>query len=371
VKNLLSGSAARFAHNRSLFANNPQTQLWESEESCFGGAKMSHVAVLADQGRSEQASWRERLEEREDAIWSDLLSNNSWRRHDLSNRSAYILSDVLEWLAEVPPNSLHAVVTDPPYGMVEYDEKNHEKLRKGRGGVWRIPPSFDGAKRRPVPRFSVLTKEEITNLHGFFSSVAYGLLKALVPGGHVFVASNPLVSTMTFHAFMESGFEKRGEVIRLVQTLRGGDRPKGAEREFPDVSAMPRSCWEPWGIFRKPTEGTVAENLRKWGAGALRRISDEEPFKDVIQCSPTRGAEKEIAPHPSLKPQRFMRRLVRAALPLGIGIIYDPFAGSGSTLAAAHNVGYKSIGTDSDKTYFGMAKTAFCKLASFAVIEYT
>jgi site-specific DNA-methyltransferase (adenine-specific) len=254
--------------------------------------------------------------------------------------------------------------------MVEYDEKNHAKLRKGRGGVWRIPPSFDGAKRRPLPRFTILGKAEITNLHGFFSSVAYGLLKALVPGGHVFIASNPLVSTMTFHAFMESGFEKRGEVIRLVQTLRGGDRPKGAESEFPDVSVMPRSCWEPWGVFRKPIEGTVAENLRSWGAGALRRISDEEPFKDVIQCSPTRGMEKELAPHPSLKPQRFMRRLVRAALPLGIGIIYDPFAGSGSTLAAAHNIGYKSIGTDSDKTYFNMAKAAFSKLASLPVNEY-
>src|SRR5450755_23060 len=175
---------------------------------------------------------------------------------------------------------------------------------------------------------------------------------------------------MTFHAFMESGFEKRGEVIRLVQTLRGGDRPKGAESEFPDVSVMPRSCWEPWGVFRKPIEGTVAENLRTWGAGALRRISGEEPFKDVIQCSPTRGPEKEIAPHPSLKPQRFMRRLVRAALPLGIGVIYDPFAGSGSTLAAAQNVGYRSIGTDSDKTYFTMARAAFSKLASLPINDH-
>src|SRR5207245_4825145 len=33
-----------------------------------------------------------------------------------------------------------------------------------------------------------------------------------------------------------------------------------------------------------------------WGTGALRRISDVEPFKDVIQCSPTRSSEKDIAP---------------------------------------------------------------------------
>lgn len=308
------------------------------------------------------------LREREQASWEALRLLGSQQRHHLSPRITYVLSDVLKWLADLPPNSIHAVVTDPPYGVIEYEEKNHVKLREGRGGVWRIPPSFDGVQRRPVPRFTVLSKEDVLNLCGFFSAVAYGLLRALAPGGHVFVASNPLVSTLTFHAFMESGFEKRGEVIRLVQTLRGGDRPKGAEEEFSDVTVMPRSCWEPWGVFRKPFEGTVAENLRAWGTGALRRISDNEPFKDVIPCSPTRGREKEVAPHPSLKPQRFLRRIVRAALPLGVGIVYDPFAGSGSTLAAAEANGYCAIGSDLDSEYFGMAKRAFKVLANLPLI---
>jgi DNA modification methylase len=332
---------------------------------------MSQVALFGSGAArvSSQAPWIENLKDREAESWTKLLCVTNRRRHILSDLATFVLCDALTLLADLPENSIHAIVTDPPYGIVEYNETNREKLRKGRGGVWRIPPSFDGVKRSPLPRFTVLRKKEITDLHAFFRSLAFGLLKPLVPGAHVFIASNPLLSTMTFHAFMEAGFEKRGEVIRLVQTLRGGDRPKNAETEFPDVSVMPKSCWEPWGIFRKPIEGTVAENLRTWGAGALRRISAEEPFKDVIQCSPTRGIEKEIAPHPSLKPQRFMRRLVRAALPLGVGIIFDPFAGSGSTLAAAHNIGYKSIGTDSDKAYFEMAKTAFPGLASLAISE--
>lgn len=316
-----------------------------------------------------EPAWFAAIKAREEEMWNAVRISGSQRRHHLSGGTTYIFSDVLQWVATLPPHSLHAVVTDPPYGIVEYEEKNHSKLRKGRGGVWRIPPSFDGANRKPVPRFTVLSKDEVSNLHGFFSAVACGLLKALVPGGHVFIASNPLLSTTTFHAFLDSGFEKRGEIIRLVQTLRGGDRPKGAEQEFSDVTAMPRSCWEPWGIFRKPIEGTLAENLRKWGTGGLRRISANEPFKDVIPCSPTRGAEKEIAPHPSLKPQRFLRKLVRAALPLGVGIVYDPFAGSGSTLAAAEALDYHSIGTDSDLQYFEMARVVFEPLASLAVTD--
>ncbi|NMG04743.1 MULTISPECIES: DNA methyltransferase [Zoogloeaceae] len=320
-------------------------------------------------GRDRATGWRDALIERQAETWAAVREVGAQPRTHLSDRATYVLGDTIQWLAELPPNSIHAVVTDPPYGVIEYEDKHHEKLKKGRGGVWRIPPSFDGAKRKPLPRFTVLSQEEITGLYNFFGALAYGLQRALVPGGHILIASNPLLSSLTFHAFQQAGLEKRGEVIRLVQTLRGGDRPKGAEEEFADVSMMARSCWEPWGIFRKPMEGTAAENLRQWGTGGLRRISEDEPFKDVIPCSPTRGREKEIAPHPSLKPQRFMRQVVRAALPLGIGIVYDPFAGSSSTLAAAEANGYLSIGTDRDTGYYALGREAFAPLSTLPLNE--
>ena len=320
-------------------------------------------------GHERAPSWRDALIEHQIEKWAEVREIGAQPRTHLSDKATYVLGDAIQWLAELPANSIHAVVTDPPYGVIEYGDKHHEKLKSGRGGVWRIPPSFDGAKRKPLPRFTVLTQEEISGLYNFFGALAYGLQRALVPGGHILIASNPLLSTLTFHAFQQAGLEKRGEVIRLVQTLRGGDRPKGAEEEFSDVSMMARSCWEPWGIFRKPMDGTAAENLRKWGTGGLRRISADEPFKDVIPCSPTRGREKEIAPHPSLKPQRFMRQVVRAALPLGIGIVYDPFAGSSSTLAAAEANGYLSIGTDRDAGYYALGREAFAPLSILPLNE--
>lgn len=329
---------------------------------------LSSTAFLA-RPRGRVPAWRVSLDERRQDLWPRVREQGDQRREHLSDRATYVLGDTIQWLAELPPSSIHAVVTDPPYGIVEYDEKNHKKLRAGRGGVWRIPPSFDGVKRKPLPRFTVLSQDEIAALYNFFGGLADGLMRALVPGGHVLIASNPLLSSTTFHAFQRAGFEKRGEVIRLVQTLRGGDRPKGAETEFAEVSMMPRSCWEPWGIFRKPLEGTAAENLRKWGTGGLRRVSGNEPFKDVISCYPARGPEREIAPHPSLKPQRFLRQIVRAALPLGVGIVYDPFAGSASTLAAADALGYLSVGTDRDAQYFNMARKAFPSLVALALAE--
>lgn len=270
-----------------------------------------------------------------------------------------VLADCFEWLAAAERNSIHAVVTDPPYGLLEFDPEQQEKLRAGKGGVWRIPPSFDGAKRRALPRFTVLSAEQRRALLEFFLEWGAAVLPVLRPGAHVFVATNPLLSPLVSYALEQSGLERRGEIVRLVRTFRGGDRPKGAEVKYSSVSTMPRSCWEPWELFRKPLScKTVADNLREWGTGGLRRVSARTPFLDVIPSSTTPDNEREIADHPSLKPQHFLRQLVRAALPLGKGVILDPFAGSASTLAAAEHCGVPAIGTERDTYYFDLAMNA-------------
>ena len=276
-------------------------------------------------------------------------------------------SDCFAWLEQREAQSIHAVVTDPPYGLIEYSDREQAKMRAGKGGVWRIPPSFDGHQRAPLPRFTVLTPAEVNSLEHFFHRWARALLRVLVPGAHVLVASNPLLSYVVANAGVRAGLERRGEIIRLTMTMRGGDRPKAAHEEFPGVSMMPRSMWEPWLVFRKPMEGRAQDNLRKWKTGGFRRPSAEQPFGDVIESSPTRPAERALAPHPSLKPQAFMRQIVRAVLPLGEGIVLDPFAGSGSTLAAAEAVGYASIGTERDPQYFELACEAIPKLARLRV----
>ena len=278
-----------------------------------------------------------------------------------------IQGDCLDWLRQQPENTFEAVVTDPPYGLLEYTPVQQEKLRSGRGGIWRIPPSFDGHKRSPLPRFTTLGEEELKSLEEFFCCWGKALLPVLVPGANVIVASNPLVSDRVSRALSAAGLQRRGEIVRLVMTMRGGDRPKNAHHEYADVTVMPRSMWEPWLCFRKPLEGRVQDNLRKWRTGGFRRISEEKPFGDVIISHPTRPSEKRIAPHPSLKPQSFLRKIVRAVLPLGEGTVLDTFAGSGSTLAATLAVGYKGIGVEIDPHYVEIAHGAMKRLARLAV----
>jgi DNA modification methylase len=284
-------------------------------------------------------------------------------------QSTLYVADCMGWLAARQENSIHAVITDPPYGLHEYTAKEQGKLRAGRGGVWRIPPSFDGHQRSPVPRFTVLTDDDRATLQVFFKTWARLLNRVVVPGGNVAVASNPLLSHLVSNALASGGFEVRGSIVRLTMTMRGGDRPKNAHEEFSGVSVMPRSMWEPWVIARKPLEGRVQDNLRVWKTGGWRRISSERPFGDVIRSSPTTQRERRIANHPSLKPQSFLRQVVYASLPLGEGVVLDPFAGSGSTLAACNAVGYASIGIEKDRVYAEMAEKAIEPLSRIQLVD--
>jgi site-specific DNA-methyltransferase (adenine-specific) len=244
-------------------------------------------------------------------------------------------------------------------------------MLSGGPGIWRIPPSFDGSQRAPLPRFTALDEKERLTLQRFFRDLAVAALPALKPGAHIFMASNSFLSQLVFGSMVEGGLEFRTEIVRLVQTLRGGDRPKLGEEEFPDVCSLPRGCYEPWGLFRKPMPAkmTVRECLRVYGTGGLRRRADGNPFMDLIPSERTPKREKEIAPHPSLKPQSLLRQIVRAVLPLGTGILADPFMGSGSTVAAAEAIGYACIGVERYDDYFNMAKKVVPKLAAFRVGE--
>ena len=335
----------------------------ESSVRSYLGLNTPHIFV-----REKRGVYRLRANA-ESGIQSSLPPGQQSESAFRSGRATLYLADCFDWLGEQEENSIHAIVTDPPYSLQEYTHEQQAKLRSGKGGVWRIPPSFDGHVRSPLPRFTTLTSEQLNYIRTFFFVWGRLLLPKLAPGAHVVVASNPLVSYLVSAALSDAGLERRGEIVRLTMTMRGGDRPKAAHDEFCDVTVMPRSMWEPWLVYRKPIEGRVQDNLRRWKTGGFRRPGRDRPFGDVIASSPTTKGERALAPHPSLKPQAFLRQLALAVLPLGEGVIVDPFAGAGSTLAAAEAVGFNSIGVEKDEVYFEMACGAIPKLAQFSPRE--
>jgi site-specific DNA-methyltransferase (adenine-specific) len=111
----------------------------------------------------------------------------------------------------------------------------------------------------------------------------------------------------------------------------------------------------------------VSDCLRQFETGGLRRLPGGLPFVDLIEAGRTPREEKELAKHPSLKPQGLLRELVYAVLPLGRGVVLDSFMGSGSTVAAGIAMGIQCVAVERNLEYFNDAPQAIQRLSKVVV----
>ena len=110
---------------------------------------------------------------------------------------------------------------------------------------------------------------------------------------------------------------------------------------------------EGWG-YRKQTE-----DVGHGGQGGASR------FFYVAKPTKRERPQGDVT-HPTVKPLKLMRYLVRLVTPEG-GTVLDPFAGGGSTLAAALAVGYSSIGIELSPRYFRVASRALPRLSRLEI----
>ena len=92
---------------------------------------------------------------------------------------------------------------------------------------------------------------------------------------------------------------------------------------------------------------------------------EELPLKKLAGCygefaGDGRGRQTEHQPkrnnHPTVKPLKLMEYLIKLVMPPGDGLLLDPFAGSGTTILAAQNLGFKAIGIEKDPGYCEIAR---------------
>lgn len=127
---------------------------------------------------------------------------------------------------------------------------------------------------------------------------------------------------------------------------------------FGDLMLPPPYGTKQVGVYRKPpdagvrgTTGGVRRDIEAlywlgaWPSGIGGR-SSVFTTSAPVQGSPSGTAARYG--HPHAKPLDVMEELVSACPP---GVIADPFAGSGSTLVAARNLGRKAIGVEIDEAY--------------------
>src|SRR5699024_9734777 len=107
------------------------------------------------------------------------------------------------------------------------------------------------------------------------------------------------------------------------------------------------------------SDGRGAEGSHIFSSASLGRHDPGNSYADQGGASRffyTAKAPKSERPnvdgvqHPTVKPLAIMRWLIRLVTPPN-GTILDPFAGSGTTLEAARNAGFSSIGIEAEETY--------------------
>jgi len=220
--------------------------------------------------------------------------------------------DALELCRELPDNSIDALVTDPPAG-IGFMGKDWDDLGKvARGRVRSDDPNKNtkgflpgygrGGTAEDRHKHRVRSREAFVPWLAEIFTEAYRVMK---PGAHGLIWSLPRTSHWTGMALDLAGLEIIDKIAHLFSqgaaksksarrmlammhcTRPGGhfesSLPKPAKREEGDHICADHAepgewdghgtglapAHEDWWLVRKPLDGTIAENLTKWGTGAI------------------------------------------------------------------------------------------------------
>lgn len=159
-----------------------------------------------------------------------------------------MLGNCIDQMKYLPDSSVDSIVTDPPYGI-----------------------SFMGKKwDYDVPSVEIWKEA----------------LRVLKPGGHLLSFGG----TRTYHRMVVNIEDAGFEIRDCIQWLYGSGFPKShniKDGEFKGYGTALKPANEPIAVARKPLEKglTVAENIIKWGCGAINidgsRIDTDDKISSV------------------------------------------------------------------------------------------
>lgn len=282
--------------------------------------------------------------------------------HNMS--TTLLLGNCLDLMADMPANSIHLIITDPPYfidGLTSdwnVGTVNSKRSKAGIIGGLPVGMKFDPKQGK--------------ELQAFYSKVSKQAERVLCPGGFFLSFSSPRLVHRMAIAVEDVGFEirdmyawryRRGQAkaFTLNHFVNKMDISKVAKariissmggRKTPQV----RPQFEPIVVAQKPKDGTFIDNWMKWQTGLVdlstTHINGKVPTTILEVEKPTK---ERYNSHLTVKPVMLIERLINLFSIKGQTIL-DPFVGSGTTLLATRNTGRVGIGMEINNEYYEIAQ---------------
>lgn len=151
-----------------------------------------------------------------------------------------------------------------------------------------------------------------------------------------------------------------GDVVALFPQSKGqqGD-VRGTEKSHTGVANT--HCYGEFGRVAAPRRGD--------GDGSAARFFNSFDADPIRYQSKATKADRAGSKHPTVKPVCLMEWLVTLLTPPG-GTVLDPFAGSGTTGQAAHNLGFDCILMEAEDQFAADIRRRFDLAAPVTVSEF-
>lgn len=274
-----------------------------------------------------------------------------------------IQGDCRQALQQLKSNSVHLVLTDPPYFL---DGLNN-KWKKGSPLATRATGSIGG-----LPVGMKFDPQQGRKLYKFIVSVAEPLKKVLKPGGFAIFFSQPRLVHRMACGLEDVGFEIR-DLYAWHFTKKAQSKAFGMQHFINKMNlpidqkakikkslegkktAQLRPEFESMILAQKPKQGTYVQNWLKHQTGLMdaslkfnqKMISTVMPFE-----KPPRAG---LNTHLTVKPVPLLEQLISMFSRPGQKVL-DPFLGSGSTAVACQNTGRACLGIEVNSDYLRIAE---------------
>ena len=289
-----------------------------------------------------------------------------------ANANSILCGDSIELIKRVESESVHLILSDIPYGIGAEDwdvlHNNTNTAYLGSSPAQKNAGAVFKKRGKPINGWSEADRAIPREYQEWCSQWAPEWYRVLKPGANVFIFAGRRLAHRCASAMEDAGFSLKDNIawMRTRAPHRAQRLSVVFDRRGDIVSA---NDWDGWRIgnlqptfepimwFTKPYKigTTIADNALNHGVGAYNQTAYmhyvEKP-ENVITAAFSRG---ETGLHPTQKPVRLMQALIELTTKPD-QLVLDPFAGSGSTLVAAKNLGRRYLGIELDPGFVAICE---------------